>query len=33
MCAVTNLSMCMYICLEKVHGVHQLPAPAGDEEW
>lgn len=19
--------------LEKVHGVHQLPAPAGDEEW
>ena len=32
MCAVTNY-MFMYIFLEKVHGVHQLPAPAGDEEW
>lgn len=21
------------VCSEKVHGVHQLPSPAGDEEW
>lgn len=21
------------LCLEKVHGVHQLSSPAGDEEW
>lgn len=28
--AVTNFS---HVCAEKVHGVHQLQAPAGDEEW
>lgn len=28
---VTNLSLC--IRSEKVHGVHQLSSPAGDEEW
>lgn len=25
--------MCVGVCIEKVHGVHQLPSPAGDEEW
>lgn len=27
---VTNV---VFIRLEKVHGVHQLSSPAGDEEW
>lgn len=30
MCAVANV---VFICSEKVHGVHQLSSPAGDEEW
>lgn len=29
-CPATEI---LYVCSEKVDGVHQLSSPAGDEEW
>lgn len=29
----SRLTLYFFVCVEKIHGVHKLPSPTGDEEW